>query len=47
VLIDLKYMLRVGDTVVPLIFMTEESQLVNLAGAMEEWPVYMTFGNLS
>jgi len=40
-------MLRVGDTVVPLIFMSDGTHLSNFAGDKTEWPVYMTIGNLS
>jgi len=40
-------MVRVGDTLVPLIFMSNRTHLSNFAGDKKEWPVYMTFGNLS
>jgi hypothetical protein len=40
-------MLRVVDTRVPLIFMSDGIQLSNFAGNNKEWPVYMTIGNLS
>jgi len=40
-------MLRVGDTLVPLIFMSDGTHLSNFAGDKKEWPVYMTIGNLS
>jgi len=37
----------VGDTLVPLIFMSDGTYLSNFAGDKKEWPVYMTIGNLS
>jgi len=37
----------VGDTRVPLIFMSDGTHLSNFAGEKTEWPVYMTIGNLS
>jgi hypothetical protein len=37
----------VGDTLVPLIIMSDRTHLSNFAGNNEEWPVYMTIGNLS
>jgi hypothetical protein len=40
-------MLRVGDTLVPLIFMSDRTHFSNFAGAEKKWPVYMTIGNLS
>jgi len=40
-------MLKVGDTLVPLIFMSDRTHLSNFAGDKTKWPVYMTFGNLS
>jgi hypothetical protein len=40
-------MFRVGDTLVPLIFMSDGTQFSNFAGDKKEWPVYMTIGNLS
>jgi hypothetical protein len=40
-------MLRVGDTLVPLIFMSDGTHLLNVAGDKKEWLVYMTIGNLS
>jgi galactitol-specific phosphotransferase system IIC component len=40
-------MLRVGHTLVPLTLMSDGTHLSNFAGNMEEWPVYMTIGNLS
>jgi len=46
-LTDIKSTLRVGDTLVPLIFMSDGPHLANFAGDQKEWPVYMTIGNLS
>jgi len=46
-LIDVKSTLRVGDTLVPLIFMSDGTHLSNFAGDNKVWPVYMTIGNLS
>jgi len=40
-------MLRLGDTLDPLIFMSDGTHHSNLAGNKKEWPVYMTIGNLS
>jgi len=40
-------MLRVGNTPVPLIFMSDGTNLSNFAGDKKEWPEYMTIGNLS
>jgi hypothetical protein len=40
-------MLRVGDTLVPMIFMSNGTHLSNFVGDKKEWPVYMTIGNLS
>jgi len=40
-------MLRVGDTLVLLIFMSDRTHLSNFAGDKKEWPEYMTVGNLS
>jgi hypothetical protein len=37
----------VGDTLVPLIFMSDGAHLSNFAGDKKELPVYMTIGNLS
>jgi len=37
----------VGDTLIPLIFMSDGTHLSNFAGDKKEWPVYMTIGNLS
>ena len=36
-----------GDTLVPLIFMSDITHLSNFAGDKKECPVYMTIGNLS
>jgi len=47
VLTDVKSTLRVGDTVVPLIFMSDGTHLLNFSGDKKEWPVYMTICNLS
>ena len=46
-LIEVKATLRLGDTLVPLIFMSDGTHLSNYAGNKKEWPVYMTIGNLS
>jgi len=46
-LIDVKATLRLGDTLVPLIFMSDGTHLSNFAGDQKEWPVYMTIPNLS
>jgi len=40
-------MLRVGDELVPLIFMSDGTHLSNFVGDKKEWPVYMTIGILS
>jgi hypothetical protein len=37
----------VGDTLVPLIFMSDGTHLSNFVGNNKEWPVYMTIGNSS
>jgi hypothetical protein len=47
VLIEVKATLRQGDTLVPLIFMSDGTHLSNFAGDKKQWPVYMTIGNLS
>jgi hypothetical protein len=47
VLINVYTTLRVGDTLVPLIFMSDRTHLSNFAGHKTEWPEYMTVGNLS
>ena len=46
-LIEVKATLRLGDTLVPLIFMSEETHLSNFTGDKNEWSVYMSIGNLS
>jgi len=45
VLTDVKSTLRVGDTLVPLIFMSDGTHLSNFAGNKKKWPVYMTVSN--
>jgi len=47
VLIEVKATLRLGDTLVPLIIISDGTHLSNYAGDMKEWPVQMTIGNLS
>jgi hypothetical protein len=47
VLIDVWTTLRVGDTLVPLIFMSDGTHLSNFVSDKKEWPVYMTIGNVS
>jgi hypothetical protein len=37
--------LRLGDTLVPLILMSNGIHLSNFAGDKKELPVYMTIGN--
>jgi hypothetical protein len=39
--------LRLSDTLVPLICISDGTPLSNFAGDKKEWPVYMTIGNLS
>ena len=46
-LIDVKSMLSVGNTLVPLIFMSDGTHLSNFAANMKERPVYMTIRNVS
>jgi len=46
-LIEVKAKLRLADTQVPLIFMSDGTHLLNFAGDKNEWPVDMTIGNLS
>jgi len=46
VLIDDESTLRVGDTLVPFILMSDGTHLSNFAGDKKEWPVYITIGNL-
>jgi hypothetical protein len=45
-LIEVKATLRLGDTLVPLIFMSDGTHLSNFAGDKTEWPVNMRIGNL-
>jgi len=40
-------MFRVGDTLVPLIFMSDGTHLSNFAGDKKQWPVYIAIGNVS
>jgi len=47
VLTDVKSTLRVGDILVPLIFMSDGTHLSNFAGDKKEWAVYMIISNLS
>jgi len=44
---DPESMLRVGNTLVPLIFMSDGTDLSTFAGDKTELPVYMTIGNVS
>jgi hypothetical protein len=46
VLIEVKATPRLGDTLVPLIFMPDGTHLSNFAVDKKEWPVYMPIGNL-
>jgi len=46
-LTDVKSTLRVGDTLVPLIFMSDRTYLSAFAGDKKDWPVFVTIGNLS
>ena len=46
-LIEVRSMLRVEDTPVPLSFMPDGTHLSNLAVDNIQWPVSMTIGNLS
>jgi len=46
VVTDIKSTLRVGDTLIPLIFMSDGTHLSTFAGDKKEWPVYMTIVNL-
>ena len=39
--------LTAGDTLVPLIFMSDATHLTNFCGDKKAWPIYMTIGNLS
>jgi hypothetical protein len=47
VLLEVKTTLRLGGTLVPLIFMSGRTHLSKFARDKKEWPVYMTIGNLS
>jgi hypothetical protein len=40
-------MLKVGDTLVSLAFLSDGTHLSNFDGDKHEWPVYTTIGNLS
>jgi len=44
---DVKSTLRVGDGLVPLMFMSDGMHLSNFAGDKKEWLIYSTTGNLS
>jgi len=44
---DVKSTLRVGDTLVPLIFMSDGRHLSYFARDKKEWPVNLPIGNLS
>jgi len=46
-LIVVEATLRVMDTLVPLMFMSDRTHRSNFAGDKKESPVYMTIGNLS
>jgi len=45
--IEVQAMLSLGDTLVPLVFMSNRTHLSNFAGNKNEWLVYMTIGNRS
>ena len=47
VLTALQTLLDDGDTVIPIIFMSDATHLTNFSGDKKAWPVYMTIGNLS
>jgi hypothetical protein len=47
VLIEVEATLRLGESLVPLIFMSDGTHLSNFTGDKEVSPVYMTIGNLS
>jgi hypothetical protein len=47
VLNNVKSTHRVGDTLVPLIFMSDGTHVSNFAGDKTEWPVYLSIGNVS
>jgi len=42
-----KSTLRVSDTLVSLMSLSDRTHLVNCAGKQKEWPEYMAIGNLS
>jgi hypothetical protein len=46
-LLNVQSTLRVGDTLEPLIFMSNRIHLSNIAGYKAEWPGSVTIGNLS
>jgi hypothetical protein len=46
-LIEVKATLRLGDTLVHLILVSDRTHLLNFARDNKQWPVYMTIGNLS
>ena len=46
-LIEVKATLKLGDTLVPLMVMSNGTHLSNFDGEKKEWPVYMTIGNVS
>jgi len=46
-LIKVKATLRLGDTLVPSIFMSDRTHLPNFRGDKIEWLVYMIIGNLA
>jgi len=47
VLIDIESTLRVGVSLVPLVFISDGTHLLNFDSDQKKWPVYMTIGNLS
>jgi hypothetical protein len=47
VLTEVKAILFLGDTLVPVIFISDRTHLSNFAAVKTEWPVYMAIGNLS
>jgi len=46
-LINIQSTLRVGNTLVTMIFMSTRAHLSNFACNKTEWPLYLTIGNLS
>src|ERR1700761_4974953 len=38
--------LPAGSTVVPIIGLSDQTQLTNLSGDKKAWPVYLTIGNI-